>query len=193
VKPGRRLRWTDEQVDLIMPVLPVWNRRICAAIAMMAHRPSSLSRMNWGDVAWNERAIMVHSWKNSLDGIKLIGLSDQAFEFLREMYLEAMKSGRAKADDPIFVDETGKRFTVDHFGKVFARTREEVELPEELQAYALRHGFAQRLRKAGADIFAIKGLMGHSKLSTTEHYLETGIKEHSEAANLAKAPLRLVN
>ena len=43
----------------------------------------------------------------------------------------------------------------------------------ELSPHQLRHGFANRfMRESGRDVAALKGLLGHSRVDTTESYTD---------------------
>ena len=59
----------------------------------------------------------------------------------------------------------------------------------ELSPHQLRHGFANRfLHDSGRDVVALRGLMGHSRIDTTQHYTdEIELEELADA--LARAAL----
>lgn len=50
-------------------------------------------------------------------------------------------------------------------------------------AHALRHSFATDMLNAGADLLAIKELMGHSKVTTTAGYIHTSFRQLQQMYN----------
>lgn len=44
--------------------------------------------------------------------------------------------------------------------------------PKKVTPHSMRHAFASHLLDNGADIYAIKSLLGHSTLRSTEVYLQ---------------------
>ena len=63
------------------------------------------------------------------------------------------------------------------------RVRKIVGLPAEFVLHSLRHTFATRLGKAGADAFTIMRLMGHSSVTMSQRYV------HSERETMENAVL----
>ena len=72
----------------------------------------------------------------------------------------------------VFTSEDGLRplsiFTLDD---QHARTRKLLKLGKEFVVHSLRHTFGTRMGEAGADVFEIKRLMGHSSVTVSQRYV----------------------
>ncbi|MFN2261253.1 MAG: tyrosine-type recombinase/integrase [Psychroflexus sp.] len=61
----------------------------------------------------------------------------------------------------------------------------QVSTKQKQSPHLLRHTFANHLLEKGADITAIKELLGHSSLASTQVYTQNSLKELTKAHNLA--------
>jgi integrase/recombinase XerC len=74
---------------------------------------------------------------------------------------------------PLLVNQRGGRLSKRSIQATVKRCFEEAAGARGLSAHALRHTFATHLLEAGADLLAVKELLGHVSLSTTQIYTHT--------------------
>ncbi len=96
----------------------------------------------------------------------------------RAAVLRARRSsgGETVAEDgahPLFVSVRGGRLSRRQMQRGVTRALEAVAAGEGLSAHALRHSFATHMLDGGADLMAVKELLGHESLSTTRIYTHT--------------------
>lgn len=75
---------------------------------------------------------------------------------------------RAKPDTAI---------TIQYTNKVLKRVAEKLELPYKLSTHSMRKSCAMMIMGAGGSVHDVQKRLGHSSLSSTEHYLNTFIDE----------------
>jgi len=81
--------------------------------------------------------------------------------------------GSGAPDAPLFVSVRGRRLSRRQIQRTVRRLLDAVADGEGLSTHALRHTFATHLLDQGADLMAVKELLGHASLSTTRVYTHT--------------------
>ena len=98
-----------------------------------------------------------------------------------------LETGRQEVDPDtcLFTSRTGKRLSRRQIQRIVARWLASATGGEALSPHALRHTFATHLLDEGADLLAVKELLGHASLSTTRIYTHTSRERLLETYRLA--------
>lgn len=164
----------EKMIDELMNAPPkntitgLRDRAILELFYSTGIRLSELININFRNIDFNNNLIRVVGKGNKE---RLIPFGNRAMKAI-ENYRE--KSGRSlkttDMDTPLFVNSKGERIsqrTVQRSVSMYLRL---VTEGEHLGPHTLRHSFATHLLDRGADLRAVKDLLGHSSLSSTQIY-----------------------
>lgn len=101
------------------------------------------------------------------------------------MLHEQCAAGSQRPDNALFVTEKGKRMTMAQVQRVVRQYLALVTTQKKKSPHVLRHTFATQMLNNGADIEAIKELLGHSSVTTTEVYTHTTFADLKKQYKLA--------
>ena len=90
-------------------------------------------------------------------------------------YLELRKETVEKKEDYFFLTVKGKRVYEKLFYRVVNKNLSKVTTVDKRSPHVLRHTFATHLLNNGADLNAVKELLGHANLSATQVYTHTSL------------------
>lgn len=86
---------------------------------------------------------------------------------------ERSPSGTSGDDDALLLNARGGRLSRRSIQRQVRTLLEKAAADQGLSVHSLRHSFATHLMDAGADLLAVKELLGHVSLSTTQIYTHT--------------------
>lgn len=114
---------------------------------------------------------------------RLVPLGSKAADAL-ERYLGVRAAAVAPdgSGDPaaVFLNRSGGRLTARSVARIVKRCALLLGADTGLHPHSFRHAFATHLLSDGADLRAIQELLGHARLSTTQKYTHTNIKQLME-------------
>lgn len=150
----------------------VRNRLIVEMFYETGMRLSELVGLNDGDVDFSASVIKVTGKRNKQ---RLIPFGEELREDMRA-YL-SLRDGYAANADAFFVGKDGKRIGRSTVYLLVRRYLSKVVTLKKKSPHVLRHSFATSMLNNHAELEAVKELLGHESLKTTEIYTHTTFEE----------------
>ncbi|MBS1759094.1 MAG: tyrosine-type recombinase/integrase [Bacteroidetes bacterium] len=106
---------------------------------------------------------------------RIIPISDKIAEQLR--YYQSVRNRDIVVSETLFVTEKGKKLYSKYAYLLVKSALEQVRTLEKKSPHVLRHTFATHLMNSGAELNAVKELLGHSSLAATQVYTHNTIEK----------------
>jgi integrase/recombinase XerC len=111
---------------------------------------------------------------------RIVPIGGKAVEALRA-YLtrrkELMAKGKRGSTEAVFLNYRGGRISGRSVRRIVNKYLHQVSEEEHLSPHLLRHTFATHMLDAGADLRAVKELLGHTSLSSTQIYTHVTVEK----------------
>ncbi|MCB0662358.1 MAG: tyrosine-type recombinase/integrase [Saprospiraceae bacterium] len=152
----------------------VRDRLVLETFYTLGVRVSELVNMKINDFDWAARQVKILG-KGSKE--RLVPFAGR-FEQSVESYLLKRKEIFPEIDEPnLFLNDKGKSVNSGFIYRLVNRYLSMVTTIEKKSPHVLRHSFATHLSDSGADLNAIKELLGHSSLAATQVYTHNSIEK----------------
>ncbi len=133
-------------------------------------RISELLNLKKGNIYYKYEYIKVIGKGNKE---RLVPIGEKALKLLR-LYIRNHRSKLQKIDpkceDYIFLNHRGKKLTRQYVFQAIKDIAKKAGIKKNIHPHILRHSFATALIKGGANLIAVKEMMGHSSVVSTEIY-----------------------
>lgn len=166
VNETQMLKWLSA-----MPSRTRWERRDRAIMVFLYATGARLSELvgtNWRDIDSGTATIRLFG-KRSRERISPAGsaLTDALALLRAETPPDAIGP-----DKPVFVNRAGGRLTGRSVARIVKRSFSR-NIGGDISPHKLRHTFATHMLDHGADLMALKELLGHQNVATTQIYTHT--------------------
>ena len=173
------------QAQLIWDKLDELGKSLIRDILIVAFytgmRFGELTSLKWKSINLHERLIIVgETFITKTKNTRVIPMNNIVFNLLSEMKSKSDKHANF-LNEYVFVKNNRKKITVDWVSKSFKKAVRELGMDESLHLYSTRHSAASFLVSKGANIYAIKEILGHQSILTTQIYTHIGIEDLRKA------------
>ena len=136
-------------------------------------RVSELVGLERSDVDFSQRQLKVTGKRNKQ---RIIPFGEELLHDMK-LYEEELQPLTGQNNGPLFVDNKGQRLSTAQVRCIVEKYLSKVTLQKKKSPHVLRHTFATVMLNNGADLEAVKELLGHESLATTEIYTHTTFAE----------------
>lgn len=157
------------------------ERMICELLYNTGMRRQELTDLKEADIEWSLRQIRILGKGNKE---RLIPVSDAILDSLRD-YISSKKEIEQADTRQLLILESGKPVYAGYIYRVVTNYLQRVSSLQKRSPHVMRHTFATHLLNNGANIQAIKELLGHSSLAATQIYTHNNIEQLKQIHQMA--------
>ncbi|HPI73940.1 MAG TPA: tyrosine recombinase [bacterium] len=147
-------------------------------------RISEAVQLRVSDIHFHDGVLRVLGKRNRVRMIPMgQGMQKELARFLRQR--SQWENRIIKPHERVFVRADGQPYSRQQMAAILRAYMRQAADPSKAHPHALRHSFATHLLDAGADIVAVKELLGHASLSTTQIYTHVSAERLKKVYRLA--------
>ncbi len=146
-------------------------------------RISELAGLKTNDLNTRKRTVTVLG-KGSKQ--RVIPIGQYAWEAIENyQYATKHKFGMRGSNDALFLGKNGTPLGTNGIRQRVKKAIQTIAELKKMSPHVLRHTFATHLLNAGADLMALKDLLGHANLSTTQVYTHVQVDKMKKVFQMA--------
>ena len=149
------------------------NRTIFSCFYEMGIRLSELCGLNVADVDFSEKQVKVLGKRNKE---RIIPFGSSLKEQIEE-YIMLREIVATNNENALFISERGNRISHSQVYRMIRSNISRVSTVKRRGPHTLRHTFATTMLNNNAELGAVKELLGHEQLATTEVYTHVTFEE----------------
>lgn len=155
----------DEVREILGAAKTYRDTAIFRVLVSSGIRKSELTTLDIDDVDLERRRLTIREGKGNKDRTAII--SSECADAISAYLLRR----EDVETDALFLSRYGNRLTPNGVYQLAKRTVARTDIERNVKVHTFRATFAQRLKENGADIYRIKGLLGHDDIRSTMVYL----------------------
>jgi len=137
-------------------------------------RRSELIEMKWSHIDLSKKQISILGKGKKQ---RFVPIDDRLIRLLEAYRHDIDHLGVVVEDNSVFVLDNGKKLYPNFVYRKIKHYLAQVTSQKGIGPHSLRHSFATHLLDKGAELNAIKGLLGHSSLASTQVYTHSSIEK----------------
>lgn len=155
----------DEVKRIIQATDNIKHRTLLITIYGAGLRVSEAVNLRMDDIDGKRKTLHIRCGKGGKD--RYVILSSVVYQALKEYWCAC------RFEDFVFPNHQNahKSLSTASAAKIFKTAKARADIKKDGGIHSMRHAFATHLLESGADIFAIKELLGHASIHSTVRYL----------------------
>jgi len=137
-------------------------------------RRNELNQLKWADLDLYKKTLKVLGKGNKE---RIIPVHDEMIGLMKRLRETEQKAFGNELSSHMFLTDRGSKMYPNFIYRKISSLLAQVSTQSHLSPHSLRHSFATHLLDNGAELNAIKEMMGHSSLASTQVYTNNSIEK----------------
>ena len=157
----------------VMPDESVWDARdraLLLAFYASGGRLAEIAGLSWQDVDFDRQQLRLLGKRNKERVVPIGETAIRALARYRDQLANSFGQPAAAGSAPVFLNQSGRPLHSRSVSRILNKHFARVSGGATVHPHLLRHTFATHLINEGADLMAVKELLGHESIGTTQIY-----------------------